>query len=156
MHLPHCLRASLRQRFILEPADLLPHLAALDDRCDLDGRWRVAELYCGNDTWRAAVQALMARSELVAVDLCGFGPDHQGCRFELQALVDLVPAERVALLVDQTTDLDFLAPTLTSAAASSPGGPAAATMARVSLDDGEAAVVDELLRRAAGTTGARA
>ena len=57
------LAGRLRQRFILEPADLPERVAALDERCDFDARWRVSELYCGNDTWRDAVRALMARSD---------------------------------------------------------------------------------------------
>ena len=97
------LAGRLRERFIVDPAEVPARLAAIDDRCDLDARWRVTELFCGNDAWRAAVLGLMARSDLVAMDLRDFGPDNQGCIFELQALIDLVPAGRVALLVDGST-----------------------------------------------------
>src|SRR4029453_5602215 len=106
------LAGALRERFIVDPAEVPGPLAAIDDRCDLDARWRVAEFFCGNDAWRAAVLGLMARSDLVAMDLRDFGPDNQGCIFELQALVDLVPAGRVALLVDGSTRRDFLQATI--------------------------------------------
>ena len=83
------------RRFILEPADLPARVAALDER-DFDARWRVGELYCGNDTWRDAVRALMARSDVATMDLRGFGPENQGCVFELHSLLDLVPAQHRA------------------------------------------------------------
>ena len=59
------LAGKLRDRFIVEPADVPARLAAIDDRCDLDARWRVTQLFCGNEAWRAAVLGLMARSDLV-------------------------------------------------------------------------------------------
>ena len=108
------LAGRLRQRFILEPVDLQARIATLDERCDFDARWRVGELYCGNDTWRDAVRALMARSDVAAMDLRGFGPENQGCVFELHSLLDLVPAQRIALLVDRTTKIDFLQATVQS------------------------------------------
>ena len=37
-----------------------------------------------------------------------FGPEHQGCVFELQTLLDTVPLERLILLVNKGTDLEFL------------------------------------------------
>jgi len=53
------LAGRLRERFIVDPAEVPARLAAMDDRCDLDARWRVTELFCGNDAWRAAVLGLM-------------------------------------------------------------------------------------------------
>jgi hypothetical protein len=146
------LAGRLRERFILDPTAVPERLAALDERCDFDARWRVSELFCGDDAWRAAVLALMARSDLVAMDLRDFGPDNQGCVFELQALLDLVPAQRVALLVDQSTRLDFLNTTidacLARVPASSPNVRAPARMTQVNIDSGEPAAVNQLLRMA--------
>ncbi len=148
------LAGRLRQRFILEPADLPVRLAALDEDCDFDARWRVGELYCGNDTWRDAVRALMARSELAAMDLRGFGPEKQGCVFELQALLDLVPAQRIALLVDASTRMEFLHDTVKACLARmSAGSPNALVPGRVTLLDiggGERAAVEQLLSMAEG------
>jgi hypothetical protein len=102
------LAGRLRQRFIIDPAELPERLAALDERCDPDGRYRVTEVYCGNDVWKGAVQGLMARSDLVAMDLRGFSPKNQGCLYELGTLLDHVAAKRIAFLVDQSTDQAFL------------------------------------------------
>jgi hypothetical protein len=153
------LAGRLRQRFILEPADLPVRMAALDERCDFDARWRVGELYCGNDTWRDAVRALMARSELAAMDLRGFGPEKQGCVFELQALLDLVPAQRIALLVDASTRMEFLHDTLKAClarmSASSPNTLAPGRVTLLDIGGGERAAVAQLLSmaEARGTTG---
>jgi hypothetical protein len=140
----------LRERFIVDPAEVPARLAAIDDRPDLDARWRVTEFFCGNDAWRPAVRALMARSDLVAMDLRDFGPDNQGCLFELQALVDLVPVGRVALLVDGGTRPDFLHATiadcLARAPCSSPNAHTAATPAIVDVARGERAAVEQLVR----------
>jgi tetratricopeptide (TPR) repeat protein len=147
------LAGKLRDRFIVEPGEVPVRLAAIDDRCDLDARWRVTELFCGNDAWRAAVLGLMARSDLVAMDLRDFGPDNQGCIFELQSLIDLVPAGRVALLVDGTTDRNFLQTTIDDCLArvppTSPNARAGVRLALIDVGRGEQVSVDELLRMAA-------
>jgi hypothetical protein len=150
------LAGKLRERFILDPAEVPARLAAIDDRCDLDARWRVTELFCGNDAWRAAVLGLMARSDLVAMDLRDFGPDNQGCIFELQSLIDLVPAGRVALLVDGSTDREFLNATiddcLSRVPPNSPNARAGVRLAFIDVARGEQVAVDELLRLAASSS----
>jgi hypothetical protein len=106
------LRGRLRRRFIIEPGDLERRFAEVDNRPDPDGRYRVNELFCGNDGWRLAVTRLMAESDLVTMDLRGFSADNQGCLFELQSLIDIVPVARVVLLTDGSTDTRFLRQTL--------------------------------------------
>ncbi|MGB8437253.1 MAG: hypothetical protein WCE38_23660, partial [Burkholderiales bacterium] len=150
------LAGRLRDRFIVDPAEVPARLAAMDDRCDLDARWRVTELFCGNDAWRAAVRGLMARSDLVAMDLRSFGPDNQGCIFELQALIDLVPAGRVALLVDGSTRREFLQATiaacLTRVPITSPNAQAGVQLELVDVARGEQTAVDQLVRIAASSS----
>ena len=91
-------------------------LAEIDLRPDADGRFRVNEIFCGNDTWQAAVASLMAQSDLVAMDLRGFSPQNRGCVYELQTLLDTVPAGRVVVFADRSTDLPFLHRTLADCA----------------------------------------
>jgi hypothetical protein len=149
------LAGRLRERFILDPAEVPARLAAIDDRPDPDARWRVSELFCGNDAWRPAVLGLMGRSDLVAMDLRDFGPDNQGCIYELQALLDLVPVGRVALLMDASTDREFLQATLDACLArvpaASPNARAPAQPALIDVGSGERDAVDRLLRMAAGS-----
>ena len=106
------LSGRLRHRFIIEPRDIDRRFAELDNRPDPDGRYRVNEFFCGNDAWRPVVTRLMADSDLVAMDLRGFSHGNQGCLFELQSLIDIVPVARAVLLTDESTDGPFLRNTL--------------------------------------------
>ena len=56
---------------------------------------------------------LMERSDLVAMDL-RVSRQSGGCIFELGALMDHLPLERVVLLIDRTTDVSLLTQTLQS------------------------------------------
>jgi hypothetical protein len=105
-------RGRLRRRFLIEPSDLAERVATLDERPDPDGRYRVNELFCGNDSWQAAVRSLMERGDLVAMDLRGFAQANQGCVFELQSLINIINVQKIVLLVDETTDTPFLEQTL--------------------------------------------
>ncbi|MBL8481774.1 MAG: hypothetical protein JNJ60_06235 [Rhodocyclaceae bacterium] len=108
------LAGRLGQRFIIDPDALPRRLQAVDASVDADGRYRVTELYCGSDSWQHAVRALMAQSDMVAMDLRGFNRNNQGCLFEVGTLLDLVPAGRIAFLIDATTDEAFLRQALAS------------------------------------------
>jgi len=86
------------------------------------------------------------------MDLRDFGPDNQGCIYELQALIDVIPADRVALLVDGSTHREFLQATiaacLTRVPITSPNARAGVQPALVDVARGEQAAVDQLLRMA--------
>lgn len=114
----------LRRRFIIETGDLERRFCELDDKPDPDGRYRVNELFCGHDAWQPAVRSLMAESDIVAMDLRSFSANNQGCLYELQCLIDIVPIERVILLTDRTTDRarldEALAASLSNMAPDSP------------------------------------
>ena len=58
-------------------------VAALDVAADADGRYRVNECDCHDTTWQAA---LVARSDLVLMDLRGFQARNAGCAHELAVL----------------------------------------------------------------------
>ncbi|KQP22780.1 hypothetical protein [Pseudorhodoferax sp. Leaf267] len=131
----------LRRHFVIEPVELQPRLAALRPGPGLGGRYGVDELFCGNDTWQGAVQALMRGSDLVVMDLRAFNAERLGCQYELGALLDAVPAQRIVLIVDASTDRALLAQTLHARAAaldaSSPNlpGPATLTLLEAGRDD---------------------
>jgi hypothetical protein len=110
------LSGRLRRRFIIEPGDLQRRLAEIDLRPDPDGRFRVNDIFCGSDTWEAAVHSLMAETDLVAMDLRGFSPQNKGCVYELQVLLDTVSASRIVVFADRSTDLPFLDRTLAECA----------------------------------------
>jgi hypothetical protein len=105
----------LRQGFVASPNDLENRLRTLDETRDPDGRYRVNEFFCHDNTWRATVHALAQRSAVVLMDLRGFGKANRGCAFELGLLLDEVPLGRVVLLVDRSTRMEDLAPLLHAA-----------------------------------------
>ena len=98
----------LHARFVRSASDLERRLALLDGEPDPDGRYRVSELCCQADTWRAAVVGLMDRADAVLMDLREFSTKRAGCAFELQQLGQRLGPGRLVLAVDDTTDRDFL------------------------------------------------
>jgi hypothetical protein len=98
----------LRQGFVASGTDLAQRLASLDEQADPDGRYRINEFFCHDNTWRATVHALAQRSAVVLMDLRGFGKENRGCEFELALLLGEVPLARVVLLVDGSTRMDEL------------------------------------------------
>ena len=55
---------------------------------DPDGRYRIKEFFCYNDTWQMTMERLAAASDAVLMDLRSFSRVNQGCIFELGRLLD--------------------------------------------------------------------
>ena len=104
----------LSRAFISDGTDLRERMDQAQGRPDPDGRFRVNEFFCHDDTWRATLQALARSSDAVLMDLRGFSRDRSGCIYELGQLLELVPLRHITLLVDRTTDHALLASTLHS------------------------------------------
>ena len=141
-------RGKLKDRYVKSRAGLERQLAELDVRPDGDGRFRMNELFCHDDTWKITLSRLAASDDVVLMDLRGFSPANQGCCFELEQLVNLVPLSKVALIVDRTTDVPFLRDVLDRAWASIParspnrrGHPARLAAYRLDRDDATGAAV---------------
>lgn len=94
----------LRELFVTDLKDLQNRMQHFDNRPDSDGRYRINEFFCYDNTWRETVHALAKESEVVIMDLRGFGAQHQGCRFELNMLLNNVPLKKILLLIDASTD----------------------------------------------------
>ncbi|MEO7336803.1 MAG: hypothetical protein ABIV63_09500 [Caldimonas sp.] len=94
----------LAARFIGSPADVERRLADFDLQRDDDGRYRVNECYCHDTAWKAALAALVERSDVVLMDLRGFQAHNAGCVHELSALARASALQRVVVLVDGATD----------------------------------------------------
>jgi len=105
----------LSDRFVKTDVDLQRNLDRLDNLPDPDGRYRVNELFCRDDTWHSALVALLDRADVVLMDLRGFGGEHQGCLFELERLVERGPVGYMFLTVDGTTDRWLLDQTIQDA-----------------------------------------
>ncbi len=109
------LSGRLKQTFIHDENTLRQRLAALDIQKDFDGRFRINELFCYADTWKQALAALVKKQNTVLVDLRSFTARKPGCIHELNTLVRVVPLHRILLVVDETTDMDFLSQVLQEA-----------------------------------------
>ena len=92
------------QAFVESEAQLDKRLAQLDVRPDPDGRYRVTEFWCRDNSWQATVTALMSRCDVVVVDVRGLTPDRKGVQFELAQLAVRVSADQIVLVVDNQTD----------------------------------------------------
>ncbi len=118
----------LARRFIGDREGLDRRLAETTALRDPDGRYRVNDFFCHDDTWKMVLARLAADSDAVLMDLRGFGPSNKGCVFEVYELLARVPLSRVVLVVDATTDRKFLDDTLR-------GGWAAAGASSVNAGD---------------------
>ena len=108
------LRGRVGRQFVSSAQDLQRRLAVVDNAPDPDGRYRVNEFFCHNDTWQVAMEELAASAGAVLMDLRSFSAANRGCIFELSRLLDGIDLNRVVFLVDETTDRTFLEATIQS------------------------------------------
>jgi hypothetical protein len=112
------LGGNLEQHFVSNNDSLTRAMAELDDQPDRDGRFRINSLFCYEDTWQAALPRLVQSGETVMMDLRGFCAENAGCQDELRFLALEVPLQQCLLIVDKSTDREFLQQTLAEALAS--------------------------------------
>ena len=99
---------NLDERYVRSMDDVRRRVGELDMERDPDGRFRVNEVYCHTDNWQSTLQALLAATDIVLMDLRSFSAANSGCVFELEQLVSRLPPERIVFVYDQTTDLRLL------------------------------------------------
>jgi hypothetical protein len=102
------LSGKLARRFIDNSQTLELRISEMDVRPDRDGRFRVNDFFCYEDTWRVVLSRLVGESDIVLMDLRGFSSQNTGCVFEINELINLVPLGRVLFIIDETTDEPFL------------------------------------------------
>ena len=98
------LTGRLSTAFVQSREDLDARLSAFDLQPDPDGRFRINEFCCRDDTWQATVVELMRRADAVVMDVRGVTAKRRGCEFELQQLAARLLPEQIVLVVDRTTD----------------------------------------------------
>jgi hypothetical protein len=81
---------------------------------DKFGSYPARALLCHGSFWQSAVTRLLAKMDLVALDLSGFTESNAGTRFEIQRVVNTFPIERVVFLADANTNERFIAEQLRS------------------------------------------
>ena len=112
------LNGRLAEVYVRTPEDVSDRLARLDLRPDPDGRFRINEVYCHENTWRPTLEALLDASDIVLMDLRSFSASNAGCVFELQQLVSRLASDDIVFVCDKTTDLPLLHQILAAAWAS--------------------------------------
>jgi hypothetical protein len=111
------IRRRIGDRFLDSDQSIKRALADLDTDPDPDGRYRVTDFICRDHAWRTVFGRLAANSDVVLMDLRGFSAMNAGCTYELGELLDVVPVERITVIINQSTDEDFLIRTLEQARA---------------------------------------
>jgi hypothetical protein len=109
------LRGGLAEQYVARPSEVAERIARLDLHPDPDGRFRVNEVYCHDDTWRPALETLLEASDSVLMDLRSFSARNEGCIFELRQLLRRVRSDAIVLVVDHTTDVQRLGEILSEA-----------------------------------------
>ena len=101
--------------FIADQPALDRRIADLDGSPDFDGRYRINDFFCYENTWRTVLLRLVEDNNAVFMDVRGFSPNNAGVVFELKELINAVPVRAIVLAVDQSTDHIFLQQTLKDA-----------------------------------------
>ena len=83
-------------------------LVETKQRRDFDGRYRVDDFFCHDDTWQMVLKRLARESDAVLMDLRGFLPSNSGCVFEINELLNVVSLDRAVFVIDDSTDVSFL------------------------------------------------
>ncbi len=106
------LTGKLGRRFIDGPQALDRRRSEMDTKPDQDGRFRVNDFFCHEDTWKMVLSRLVKESEVVVMDLRGFTSQNKGCVYEVNELINVAPLGRVVFVIDETTDGHFLLETV--------------------------------------------
>ncbi|MBY0440047.1 MAG: hypothetical protein K2W80_17840 [Burkholderiales bacterium] len=104
--------------YVADRAGLERRLAGLRGQVDPDGRYRIEEFFCFDDTWRATLQSLLLHSRVVLMDLRGFDDRNTGCLFELEQLGRTGRLQRCVFVADACTDRALAERTLAGGAGS--------------------------------------
>ena len=123
----------LRNQYVASLDEIPGRIARLDMRPDPDGRFRINELYCLNDTWKTTLQALLSVTDTVVMDVRGLSRQSRGCLYELQQIVPTIATDRIVLIADRATDRPLLEETLGAAWARGPRASSTAVTAPIAL-----------------------
>lgn len=93
----------LGDRFISDAAHLQSALKDIDLQADPDGRYRVNEFFCFDNTWKAVLLSLIAGCNRVLMDLRGYNEQRAGCSHELAVLANTPNLNRLVVLYDGAT-----------------------------------------------------
>ncbi|MEO8051563.1 MAG: hypothetical protein ABI833_14180 [Acidobacteriota bacterium] len=117
------LAGDLSSRFVQGSQDLEERLKSMDESRDPDGRFRVTEFFCHENTWSNTLAALLGQSDAILMDLRGFSERNSGCIFELHQLITQRRLDDTVFVVDASTDVKLLESTVGNAKLGSDASP---------------------------------
>ena len=94
----------LGERFIGQTGDIDSRLRQFEFQPDVEGRYRVNECYCHDNTWQQALDRLVGISDVVLMDLRNFKAKNAGCIHELGVLAEAKNLARVVILTNSETE----------------------------------------------------
>jgi hypothetical protein len=94
----------LGERFVSRTADLTSRLQQFEFQPDVEGRYRINECYCHDNTWQQALDRLVCISDIVLMDLRNFKAKNAGCIHELGVLAKAGNLARVVILTNHETE----------------------------------------------------
>ncbi len=98
---------NLKDSFCENEESINENISKIDNSPDLDGTHRVNEFFCRDNNWKHVLQQLVVHSDIVLMDLRRFSEKFKGCQYEIEALVNLVPLQRIIFIIDDETVLPF-------------------------------------------------
>jgi hypothetical protein len=97
----------MKDSFCESEESINDNISKIDNIPDLDGTHRVNEFFCRDNNWKYVLQQLVVHSDIVLMDLRKFSEQFKGCRYEIEALVNLVPLDRIVFVIDDETVIPF-------------------------------------------------
>ncbi|NTV78366.1 MAG: hypothetical protein HGA25_04290, partial [Clostridiales bacterium] len=97
----------MKDSFCESEESINQNISKIDNLPDLDGTHRVNEFFCRDNNWKYVLQQLVVHSDIVLMDLRKFSDQFKGCKYEIEALVNLVPLNRIVFVIDDETVIPF-------------------------------------------------
>lgn len=98
---------NLKNSFCEDEASIEKNISNADALPDLDGTHRVNEFFCRDNNWKEVLTKLVQHSDVVLMDLRSFSDRFKGCKYEIEALVNLISLDKLIFVTDKNTDISF-------------------------------------------------
>lgn len=98
---------NLKKSFCEDEASIKKNISNADTLPDLDGTHRVNEFFCRDNNWKEVLAKLVQHSDVVLMDLRSFSDRFKGCKYEIEALVNLISLDKLIFVTDKNTDINF-------------------------------------------------
>ena len=107
------LSRNIKSLFIRNDQQARNHLEDVDNDADPDGRYRINEFFCLDNTWEFVARGLIKQSDAIVLDLRGFEITRVGTAKEIDFLAHSNAFSRTLVLVDSESEIDNLIQTIT-------------------------------------------